>query len=191
MKKVITICLLVVTLLTGGMTMDAKTIKNTKSTQKLSRLKAGKSKSSSSGSSFNMKSLVNKVYAMNNQPTFLSISQVKALMKDFGFTYQGSYKTQVTDDYDETYEVDVLKFKKSGVSAEVYVGVKYILKFSNSSQAKEFITASKNAFGNALKKRDSEYLYYKNWYYWRMKQKGSTVTIEVGESMDGGQSYYY
>ena len=174
MKKIATIIMLVAAMIVGPLS-DTQAATKKKST----------------GSSFNMKSLVNKVCAMNSKPPFLSIRQVKALMKDFGFTYQGSYKTHVTDYYDETYEVDVLKFKKSGVSAEVYGASKYIFKFSNSSQAKEFITASKNAFGNALKKRYSEYIYYKNDYYWRMEQKGSTVTIGVYESMDAGQSYYY
>ena len=174
MKKFITVLMLVAVALVG-LNLDTKAAPK-----------------KSSGSSFSLKSLINKVHANNNEPFSLSLSQTKALMKSLGFSYQSSYKTTVTDYYDETYEVDVLKFTKNGVSAEVYWGadLKFYFKFSNAANAKAFVDASKSAFGNALKKRDTQYLYLKNGYYWYMEQNGNTVIIEVYESLDGGESYY-
>lgn len=171
MKKIATIIMLVAAIIIGY-TSDAHAA----------------TKKQSSGSSFNMKSLVNKIYANKSEPVWTA-THVKTMMKELGFKYQGSYTTTIRDDYDEICEVDVLKFTKSGVSAEVYLGFKFVFKFNNSSNARSFVSASKSAYGSALKKRGSSYLYMKNYYYWHLNQNGSVVIIEGGESMDGGQMY--
>ena len=171
MKKIATIIMLVAAMIVG-------TLSDTQAA----------TKKKSTGSSFNMKSLVNKLYANKSEPVWTA-THVKTMMKELGFKYQGSYTTTILDDYDERIEVDVLKFTKSGVSAEVYLGNKFVFKFSNSSNAGAFVSASKSAYGSALKKRDSSYLYMKNYYYWHLNQNGSVVTIEGGESLDGGQMY--
>lgn len=174
MKKAITICLLAIALLAGGIAMDAKTTK----------------KKSSTGSSFNLKTVVTKASAYNYYPSNMSPGEVKSLMKDLGFTYQSSSRATVTNDFDETFDVDVLKFTKSGVTAEAYVGVKFVFKFNSSSNAKAFVTASKNALGSKLRNRNSYYLYLHNNTYWDLKQSGSTVTIAFEICEDGGESDY-
>ena len=168
MKRLVTILMLAAAIILGGMSVEAQTTKK-----------------KATSSSLTLKSFTDKVTKIST-----SESSVKSLMKGLGFSYQSSYRTRYEDDYGTDYDLNVLKFTKSGVEAQVYPGFKIVLKFSNSTKAKAFVTASKNAFGNKLKNRFWGQIYLKNGVYWFMTQSGNTVTIATEESTDGGDSYY-
>ena len=172
MKRLVTILMLAAAIILGGMSVEAKTTKKT-----------------ATSSSLTLKSFTDKV---NNVST--SESSIKSLMKGLGFSYQSSYRTRYVDDYGDEYDLNVLKFTKNGVEAQVYPGFKIVLKFSNSTKAKAFVTASKSAFGNKLKNLyggGHVYLKKNGIFYWFMTQSGNTVTIETPENTDGGETYYY
>lgn len=85
MKKIITICLLVITLLVGGMTLDAKTTKKSAKTSQSRK---------SSSSSFTVNSFIKGTY---NGYELKSLKQIKSLLTSNGYKYLGSEYTQVSE----------------------------------------------------------------------------------------------
>lgn len=169
MRKLATILMLISALLVGGIALEAKTTKKTKST-------AGHS---SSKSSLNFKNILN-IYDNLNYNTSLSSFQTglnKAVAK-FGFKpdmeYESIYESETPDG--EKWQEDAMHYcyAKGETSLDftviyVYQSYKHIpeitLTFPSSSSATSFINSSKSALGRNFKQSSWDknvYLYF-NW----------------------------
>ena len=155
MKKIITICLIVVTLLVGGMTATAKTTTT-------SRHSTAKSKSSSRTSGLTINDFCHKVGSQ-----YLFKDNLPSIIESLGFKLVSSKRYQ--DDTITTEDIFVLceskTYKKGGITIvlesaieEGYLGNgSMTIKFSSSAEKKNFL---KSATSIGFKKAKS------NFYQW-------------------------
>lgn len=139
MKKVISICLLVITLLVGGIPMEAKTAKKTAKTSQ-SR------KSSSSSLSVNS-------FMKNSGRGYelTSLKQIRSILTSKGFKYIGSEYTQVSELDADGYifkdskgnEVVVVAITDSNVGVVEDV-IEITFRFINASERDKFTKGKKN-----------------------------------------------
>lgn len=146
-------------------------------------------------SALNFKSLIDAVYAQKKSVFYISGRDVEAFMNKLGFTLEGKSNTTISDDFGDM-DVVRMSFKNGTETAVVYVdrdgnGLRrFEFKFPDKGAANEMVAASKKAMGKKLKSEYGGFLYlYKNIEYWMMEQKGKTITINVEENTDGGESY--
>ena len=119
MKKVITICLLVVAVFAGGLTTDAKT------TKKKSKARTSQNGGQTGSSSLGIMTFCNKGDQYSG-PQGKSANEIINALKKLGFEYIGSTITtsQLYDDYDdEYYDVTskVEDYSKNGIMVSIYI----------------------------------------------------------------------
>lgn len=169
MKKILTISFLVITILMGGMTMEAKTTK--KNSKAKTTQKAGQSSSSTLGiMTFCVKG--DKYVG----PGAKSVNEMISALKKLGFKYEESYNSTVQqydeeDDeyYDEDAKVEV--YSNKGVTASIYIRIyngqkemnnwpyQVDLMFDSTSQENNFISTVK-ANGFSGQNMDDGIMYY-------------------------------
>ena len=132
MKKIITICLLAITLLMGGMALDAKTTKETAKT----------SQSRKRSSSFTVKSFMEKAFRGYQ---LKDLKPIKSILTSNGYKYEGSEHTLDSGHDIDTYTFKDLKGNKVAVVviSDKEIGVvddvnEIIFTFINSTERDKF-----------------------------------------------------
>lgn len=183
MKKIITIGLLVMIFLAGGMTMEAKTTKK--------KAKARTSQSTSK-SSFNLKNILNLYDNLNFTSSLNSIQDnLNKGVAKFGFEPDMEYETeyQMESPDGETWMEDAMHF--AYFKGETYINFTILYYKENRKHLKEititfpstkdlnsFITASQSSLGKSLKKYDNNFYSYR---HWGLKKDGEVLTITWNE----------
>ena len=173
MKKVITICLLVVTLLVGAMTIDAKTTKK-KTTKKTTRTSA--SRSSIDGASY-----LDSSTFMSDEGFYSPSSIADDLMENGNFKLKSTSK--VRTEYGDGYiTAKKTVYDGGNVTVSIYAYDGYTIEVD----IKFTTTSILNAFIERMEDQGWEYSYSNSGtksYYWQaggMYVRGLSVTLTYG-----------
>ena len=183
MKKVITICLLVITFFAGGMTIGAKT------TNKKTKTRTSKT---IYNISFNLKSILNLYDKLNFMSSLNAIQDdLDREVAKFGFEPDMEYETeyQMESPDGETWMEDAMHF--AYFKDETYINFTILyykenrkhlqeitITFPSTKDLNSFITASQSSLGKSLKKYDNNFYSYHNW---GLKKDGEVLTITWNE----------
>lgn len=143
MKKVITVCLVIITLFVGGMTVDAKT---TKKKSKATTTQTGKN-----GISLKVETFLKCENPQYKLYWYRDLSEIETTMKKLGYAYIGE---EDAGDYEledgELVPMVTIGFQKGSTEVYVYKNehndwIRYIgIKFGSSSEESSFIKAAKS-----------------------------------------------
>lgn len=148
MKKLFVISLMALTILIGGISMDAKTTKKGKS-------KARTSQSSTAAPSLSVSDFFNRNPNYNFY-TYKDVSEISKNMEKLGFSYNGDEDGGYYEYEDGTLDpLQLLCYQKGSTEVLVYVDennkiIRYIgIKFGSSTEKNNFIRVTKNKVGDS------------------------------------------